>query len=152
MKLSANFDLSEFTKSALATRYGIDNTPTAEQIESLKRLCVNVLEPVRLKFGPVLITSGFRSDALNKKTRGSKNSQHCLGEAADIEVKSASTFELFDWIRQHVEFDQLILELHDRAVPRSGWVHVSYREGRLRGDVIEAVRLLSGKTQYRPWK
>ena len=86
MKLSANFSLNELTKSDTATRHDIDNTPTMQVIENLQDLVDNVLQPLREKFGPIVVTSGYRSPAVNTKIGGSTTSDHCHGYAADFEV------------------------------------------------------------------
>ena len=86
MKLSANFWLDEFEKSQTATRHGIDNTVPSGLVNDIKDLCVNVLQPIRDEFGPVTITSGYRSPDLNAKLGGSSRSQHCAGQAADLEL------------------------------------------------------------------
>ena len=129
MKLSEHFSLAEMTKSQTAIRMGIDNSPDSTQIDSLRNLCVVVLEPIRayMSSTPFSPSSGFRSVELNTEIGGSKGSQHCLGEAADIEVPGVSNLSLAWWIRSHIDFDQLILEYFNPDDPSSGWVHVSVR-------------------------
>jgi len=128
-KLSPHFTLRELVRSDTAARKGIDNNPPAELIPKLKRLCDKILEPVRthynISFSP---NSGFRSKALNDAIGGSSRSQHCLAEAVDIEVRGISNYDLADWIRNNLEFDQLILECYKPGDPSSGWVHVSIKE------------------------
>lgn len=127
MRLSKHFQLSEFTNSQTARRRGIDNTPNSEQISALKLLCKKVLEPVRLYYDkPVVISSGFRGPALNRAIGGSPSSQHMKGEAADFEIPGESNAEVAMWIRDNLNYDQLILEFYQSGVPNSGWVHVSY--------------------------
>lgn len=127
MRISDNFYLSEFTNSQTARRHGIDNTPTAQQIKALTALVTNILQPVRNRFGPIFINSGFRSKELNTAIGGSPTSQHMKGQAADIECPPVSNMDLAVWIRDNLDYDQLILEFHDpKDGPRSGWVHVSY--------------------------
>ena len=109
MNLSRNFTLSELTKSDTAIRKGINNNPNAEQIEKLKALCENILQPVRDHFGRVTITSGFRSPELCEAIGSSVNSQHSKAEAADFECIGVDNAELFDWIYKNLEPDQLIL-------------------------------------------
>ncbi len=99
MNLSRNFTLSELTKSDTAIRKGINNNPNAEQIEKLKALCENILQPVRDHFGRVKVTSGFRSEELCLAIGSSRNSQHAKAEAADFEVLGTDNAELFDWIK-----------------------------------------------------
>jgi len=137
VRLSANFSLAEFTRSATAETRRIDNTPNAAQIEAMKRLCAKVLEPVRAHFGrPVRITSGFRTPALCVAVGSSVGSQHALGEAADFEIAGVDNVTVARWIRDTLPFDQLILENYVQGQPNSGWIHCSYREGRLRKDVL----------------
>ena len=91
MRLSKNFTLTEFEKSQTAIRQGLDNTMPEEHLANAKALCENVLQKVRDHFGPVIINSGYRGEALNKAVGGSAKSQHCKGQAADIEVPGVST-------------------------------------------------------------
>jgi len=128
MKLGKYFSLNEMTKSQTAIRKGIDNMPGEKELEALKQLVQHVLDPVREHFAkPVTVNSGFRSVKLNRAIGGSSRSQHCKGEASDIEIVTVSNYELACWIRDNLEFDQLILEYHDRDIPDSGWVHVSWK-------------------------
>lgn len=125
MKLSANFTLEEMTKSQVASRQGINNNPNATQIDALKELCINVLQPIRSYFDkPVIISSGFRSCELCIAIGSSIHSQHCKGEAADFEIVGVDNKDLFDYIKNNIEFDQMILEFYEGG--NSGWVHVSY--------------------------
>ena len=113
MKLSANFQLSELVKSQVAERKGISNNPSPTHIDNLKALCVNVLQPIRSHFdAPVLIYSGYRSGELNIAIGSSIKSQHIEGKAADIEVAGVDNKELAEWVRDNLEFDQLILEFY----------------------------------------
>lgn len=148
MKLSENFTLKEFTKSMTATRLGIDNTPDGEHLESAKALFENVVQPIREKFGITRINSGYRGPELNKAVGGSTRSQHCKGEAVDLECDKADNLEVAHWIRDNLEFDQLISEFYEEGDPSSGWVHVSYKQdGSNRGQCLTAQRV-EGKTQY----
>ena len=128
MNLSRNFSLQELIKSDTAIRKGIDNNPNADQIEKLKMLCENVLQPVRDHFGRVKVTSGFRSPMLCQAIGSSANSQHARAEAADFEVVGVDNCELADWIHRELEWDQLILEYYKPDDGQAGWVHVSYNE------------------------
>ena len=150
MRLSKNFTMAEFTKSQTAERKGIDNTPEGEHLEAAKALFENVVQPIRDHFGPTVINSGYRSPELNEAVGGSSRSQHCKGEAADIEVPGTPNAELAEWIRDNLEFDQLILEFAQKGVPDAGWVHVSYKaDGDNRGSVLTALRdPETRKTQY----
>lgn len=124
MNLTKNFTLEELTYSATANAYKISNKPNEEQIENLKRLAINILQPIRDKFGVVRISSGFRSTELNKKIRGSaKNSQHMTGQAADIgEVKGTKLKDVFKYIKDNLDYDQLLYEISGGVI----WIHVSY--------------------------
>jgi zinc D-Ala-D-Ala carboxypeptidase len=150
MRLSPNFVLSEFTRSSAAERLGLDNTPSQEHIENLKLLCYHVLQKVRNHYGkPVIVTSGYRSPAVNKAIGGSATSQHSNGEAADIEIMGLSNHDLAVWIRNNLVFDQLILEFFQLGVPNSGWVHVSYKLNNNRRQVLTAVKE-GNRTVYKP--
>ena len=146
MQLSKNFSLAEMTKSVTAKRLGIDNTPNEQQIEYLRELCANVLQPLRDELGPILITSGLRVPELNKAVGGSGTSQHCAlnGAAADIDMDAKNT-EVFNYIKDNLVFDQLIWEFGSKECP--DWVHVSYNYGKNRGQILRAVKQ-NGKTKY----
>jgi hypothetical protein len=148
MNLSANFTLKELTKSDTATRLGIDNTPDEAVIESLKLLCENVLQPVREHFGKsVTVNSGYRSPESNAAVGGSKTSDHCKGQAADIEIDGISNPDLAHWIMDNCDYTQLILEFYTQGQPNSGWVHVSYDPSNLKMQELTAVKV-AGKTTY----
>lgn len=147
MKLSKNFWLAEFTKSQTAIRLGINNAPTGDHLQNLQRLIDNVLQPARDALGPMVVNSGYRSPSLNARIGGAVNSQHSLGEAADIECPAVGNLELARWIAENTEFDQLILEGHNPDQPNSGWVHVSYRQGRNRREQLTAT-FINGKARY----
>ena len=148
MRLSTNFTLEEFTRSQTAIRQNIDNTPTEEHSENLKLLCEMVLQPVRDHFGPIAINSGYRGVVLNKTIGGSFKSQHCQGQAADIECPGTGNRHVADWISDNCTFDQLILEFHPPGIPDSGWVHVSFNRGSNRMQRLRAVKE-DGKTVYK---
>jgi hypothetical protein len=148
MNLSANFTLKELTKSDTATRLGLDNTPDDEALENLKTLCEKVLQPVRDHFGKsVTVNSGFRSPESNAAVGGSKTSDHCKGQAADIEIDGLPNPELAQWIMDNLDYTQLILEFYTQGQPNSGWVHVSYDPNNLKKQELTAVKVV-GKTQY----
>ena len=133
MKLSNNFDLAEFVKSDIATRMGIDNTPTFQEVENIARLVVNVLQPLRNAYGkPITVNSGYRCPALNKAVGGSTTSSHMKGEAADITAGSKEENKvLFELVKKlNLSFDQLIDEKD------FSWVHVSYRKGNNRNQIL----------------
>jgi hypothetical protein len=150
MNLSANFTLKELTKSDTATRLGLDNTPGEAEIESLRLLCEKVLQPVRDHFGKsVTVNSGFRSPETNQATGGSKTSDHCKGQAADIEIPGVANADLAQWIMDNCDYTQLILEFYTQGIPDSGWCHVSYDPDNLKKQELTAVKV-AGKTQYLP--
>lgn len=136
MKLSRNFSLSELTKSQTALRMGIDNNPTPEGLYNLHLLCDNILQPLREHYGrPVTISSGYRSEDLCVAIGSSRKSQHAKGQAADFEVMGVDNKEVAEWIRDVLDFDQLILEFYEDGEPNSGWIHCSYAEDN-RGSVL----------------
>jgi len=149
MNLSRNFTLQELIKSDTAIRKGINNNPNAEQIEKLKDLCENILQPVRDHFGRVKITSGFRSPELCHAIGSSVNSQHSKSEAADFECVGVDNAELADWIYQTLKYDQLILEHYTPGEPNSGWIHCSWIPDQPRASFLWAYRS-EGKTKYKP--
>ena len=149
MNLSRNFTLSELIKSDTAIRKGINNNPNAEQIEKLKALCENILQPVRDHFGRVKITSGFRSSELCVAIGSSVNSQHAKAEAADFECVGVDNAELADWIKNNLPYDQLIVEYYTPGEPNSGWIHCSYISEQPRASYLWAYRS-EGKTKYKP--
>ena len=145
--LSKNFTLTEFTKSQTALRLGIDNTPSEEHLAAAKLLFENVVQPVRDHFGPTVINSGYRGPALNEAIGGAATSQHCRGEAVDIECPGVPNHEVAEWIQNNLEYDQLILEFYTLGIPDSGWVHVSYIPEDNRKQSLTAVKQ-DGKTVY----
>ena len=149
MNHSRNFTLSELIKSDTAIRKGINNNPNAEQIEKLKALCENILQPVRDHFGRVKITSGFRSVDLCMAIGSSANSQHAKAEAADFECVGVDNAELADWIKNNLPYDQLIVEYYTPGEPNSGWIHCSYIPDQPRASYLWAYRS-EGKTKYKP--
>ena len=149
MNLSRNFSLSELTKSDTAIRKGINNNPNAEQVEKLKALCENILQPVRDHFGRVKITSGYRSPELCIAIGSSVNSQHAKAEAADFECPGVDNAELADWIHKELPYDQLILEFYTPGEPNSGWIHCSWIPEKPRASYLHAFRE-DGRTKYRP--
>ena len=149
MNLSPNFTLKELTKSDTATRLGLDNTPNDEALENLKLLCEKVLQPVRDHFGKsVTVNSGYRSPESNAAVGGSKTSDHCKGQACDLEIDGIPNPELAQWIMDNLDYTQLILEFYvPGGDPNAGWVHVSYDPNNLKKQELTAVRV-AGKTQY----
>jgi zinc D-Ala-D-Ala carboxypeptidase len=153
MQLSKNLVLAEVIRSETAKRKGISNMPTPEHIENFKKLAENVFQPIRDHFGvPIYISSGYRSKALNKAIGGSLTSQHCQGEAIDIDMDGTSITnkQIFDFIKDNLVFDQMIWEFGTDKNP--GWVHVSYEStGKQRKQILKAVKI-KGKTSYLPYK
>ena len=142
MKLSEHFSLSEFERSATATRLGIDNSVPSQYIPALQQLCKEILEPLRQFFNvPIVIGSGYRCPALNKAVGGVKNSQHMTGEAADIHIpvydfKASdgthhSNMETLNkwmcWLIDNTDFDQCIKETANR---KNYWIHISCKRDR----------------------
>jgi hypothetical protein len=153
MQLSKNLTLAEVMRSETAKRRGISNMPTPEHIENFKKLAEKVFQPIREHFGvPIHISSGYRSSALNKAVGGSSSSQHCSGEAIDIDMDGTSITnkQVFDFIRENLEFDQMIWEFGTDANP--DWVHVSYEStGKQRKQILKAIKK-GGATSYVPYK
>lgn len=150
MKLTENFSLAEMIKSETALRKGLDNTPGEEELENLRKLAENVLQPIRDAYGRgVKVNSGFRHPDVNAAVGGSRTSDHCKGQAADIEIPGVANADLAQWISENLEFRQLILEFYTPGIPDSGWVHVSYVEGDNKKQVMTAMKE-NGKTVYKP--
>lgn len=147
MNLSKHVTRSEFERSETAINRGIDNSMNEFEIERAKLVCENCFEPIRAKVGaPIRINSGFRSAALNRAIKGSSTtSQHSLGEAIDLDLHDR---DLFEWVIDNVEFDQLIFE--GGTTDRADWFHISYRKGRLRKQVLRMVKK-GGKSTYIPY-
>jgi hypothetical protein len=149
MQLSKHFELAEFIRSSTAKRAGISNMPTNAHLENIKLLCEKVLEPIRVHFArPIILSSGYRSAALNRAVGGSSSSQHCSGEAADIDMDgtNVTNAQIFNYIKDNLEFDQLIWEFGTDTNPN--WVHVSYESnGRQRKQILRAVKK-NGSTSY----
>ena len=157
MKLSKNFNLSEFTKSNTASRLGLSNIPTSDHVANLRILCDNVLQPLREGLGhSVNVSSGYRGEQLNGAIGGSKTSDHCFGKAADLDNDKYNGFSesrkfdntaIFHYIKHNLDFDQLIWEFGDSMRP--AWVHVSFRsKGDNRKQVLKAYKDDNNKTQY----
>ena len=131
MKLSNHLTLQEATKSATAIRKGIYNLPVDEHLAALVNTANKIFEPIRNHFNvPIGISSGYRSNALNDAISGSsKTSQHSKGEALDIDADiygSITNKQIFDFVKDNLEFDQLIWEFGTDNEPN--WVHVSIKQ------------------------
>lgn len=143
MDLSPHFTFAEVEKSHYATRHGIDNTLPTHYANNAINVAFKILEPCRAYFGrPINPSSWYRGEELNKAINGSKNSQHCIASAVDFEIAGISNMELAEYIKDNLEFDQLILEYYNGVNPNSGWIHCSYSQGN-RGDIR---RTTNGKT------
>lgn len=144
MKLTENFSLEELTQ----TGHNTINVPDIKQKEALKLLAEKVLQPAREILGrPIRVTSGFRSVTTNRLVGGAKTSQHLKGEAADLQCDNNQ--ELFDLIKDYLEFDQLIYEHTGPTGP--AWIHVSYSKKGNRGQILQAIKVGS-RTTYLPYK
>lgn len=151
VELSKNLTLSEVTVSKTAKKHGISNEPTIEHLENLKAIAQNVFQPLRDHFNtPIFVSSGYRSEALSKKIKGaSRTSQHTKGEALDLDADvfgGVTNADIFNYIKDNLEFDQMIWEYGDENNP--DWVHVSYKkDGSNRGQILRCVRI-NGKPSY----
>ena len=138
MRISKNFSYDEMVYSATAERLKLDNTPNEKEKANLVRLVLEILQPVRDKWGrPIVVTSGFRSEAVNKAVGGARNSQHRLGEAADIKIGSKSQNKaLFNFILDMVNNGEIkVGQLIDEY--GYSWVHVSLpRQGKPNNQVL----------------
>jgi len=147
MKLSKNFVLSELTKSNTAKRLGIKNEPTKEHMDNLQVLVRDLVQPIRDGIGPIRISSGYRNPSLNRAIGGSRKSQHCKGEALDIqfwEMGEMNNKAIYDWVLESgIEFDQMINEF-DFA-----WIHISLKGEDNRRQVLEAYKDEDGDTKYK---
>lgn len=145
--ISRHITYKEATGSPTARRLKIDNTPNAQELEAMKLLAESVFEPVREHFNkPILVTSFFRSKALNKAVGGSATSQHMLGEAMDIKAtKGFTNKDIFEFIKNNLDFDQVIWEFGSANEP--AWVHVSYRKNKNRKQALRATKV-GGVTKY----
>jgi len=147
MKLSKNFVLSELTKSNTAKRLGIKNEPTKEHMDNLQVLIRDLIQPIRDGIGPIRISSGYRNPELNRAIGGSRKSQHCKGEALDLqfwEMGEMNNKAIYDWVLESgIEFDQMINEF-DFA-----WIHISLKGEDNRRQVLEAYKDEDGDTKYK---
>lgn len=147
-RISEHIGYTEATKSNTATKHGIDNTPDAEAMLNMQHIAKKIFEPLRDRFKvPIAVSSFYRSKELNKKIGGSSRSQHCKGEAMDLDADvygMVSNRELFYYIKNNLEFDQLIWEFGTDYEP--AWVHVSLkRNGINRNKVLKAVKVKDWK-------
>jgi len=155
MRLSEHLSLAEVIISDTAKRNGISNIPTAEHLESLKILAEEIFEPIRIYFNvPIYISSGYRSLELNTFINGSESSQHCRGEAIDIDMDGSddgvTNVDVFYHIKDILSFDQLIWEGGTDISP--DWVHVSYNPFKEQRNQILRMVKVNGKPIYSPYK
>jgi len=147
MRLSKNFVLSEITRSNTATRLGINNEPSKKHLSNMQVLITELIQPMRDALGPIRISSGYRSPQLNRAIGGSSKSQHCKGEALDLQFwkdGSMCNQEIYHWVlKSGLQFDQMINEF-DFA-----WIHISFKEKNNRNQVLEAYKDKDGDTAYR---
>src|SRR6056300_1928081 len=147
MKLTDNFSLEEMTRSATAEKKNIENVPNEEQIECLRQLCVNILQPLRDDFQkPLVVSSGFRSKKLSLAINSKTTSQHCKGQAADFIIPGVDNKKVFKHIIENLPIDQAILEYYDESDINSGWIHVSWSPNP-RGQA-----LTKDKEGYKTWQ
>jgi hypothetical protein len=147
MRLSKNFTLSEITKSNTAKRLGIKNAPDKEHLKNMQILIRDLIQPMRDALGPIRISSGYRSPSLNRAIGGSSKSQHCKGQALDLQFWKEGQMcnkEIYDWvIKEGIEFDQMINEF-DYA-----WIHISLKPKKNRKQILEAYKDEDGDTAYK---
>jgi len=141
-KISLNISYKEATHSNTAKRKGIENEPNKTQLAAMKLVAEKVFQPVRQKFRvPIFISSFFRCKELNTVLGGSKTSQHCKGEAMDLDADvfgNVTNAQIFRYILDNLDFDQLIWEYGDDENPN--WVHVSFKKTGNRKQVLKAVK------------
>ena len=147
--ISEHISYKEGVYSITATRLGIDNTPGDDQLHFMEIIAEKVFEPLRKWVGgPIKINSFYRCSELNKAIGGSATSQHCKGQAMDIDdtFGKATNAEMFHWIKENLDFDQMIWEFGDDDNP--DWIHISYvSEDKNRNRCLRAYRD-NGKTVY----
>jgi zinc D-Ala-D-Ala carboxypeptidase len=147
MQLSKHLSRAEFERSDAATNYGINNSMNSGQLAKAMALAINCFEPIREHLAkPIRVNSGYRSPAVNKRIGGALTSQHSLGEAIDLDLHDR---DLFEWIIDNVEYDQLIYEAGNDT--EAAWFHISYREGHNRKQVLRMIKK-GGKSTYIPYK
>jgi len=146
--MTQSFSIRELTYSDTAIRLGIDNTPTDEILKNLQNVIHFILEPISNNFdSQIMITSGYRSPALCQAIGSKPTSQHTLGMAVDFEILGTPNKEVSDWIVNHLDFDQCILEFWKPEQPNSGWVHCSYKTSGNRKMYLKAYTA-NGRTVY----
>lgn len=160
MRISKNFTLAELTRSNVATRLGLNNTPTTDGIHKLTMMVNALIQPIRDKLGPIRVTSAYRSAEVNTAIGGSPSSQHCRYEAIDCQYvgpNGMDNIKIFETLQSlELDFDQCILEFgdstesHDPNYP--AWIHLSYKICDNRKEVLVAYKDKKKKTKYRKLK
>ncbi len=152
MRISEHISYKEATRSNTALRLGIRNKPKDWQLENMTRIAIEVFEPVRWYFGvPIRINSFFRSVRLNKAIGGSSTSQHCKGQALDLDdtYGGLTNWQMFEYIKDNLSWDQMIIEYPSKGIMK--WLHVSYvNEEQNRKQILVAKRK-KGRTRYQVW-
>ena len=148
MRLSKNFTLPEIIHSNTAKRLGINNAPNKEHLKNMQVLVRDLIQPMRDVLGPIRISSGYRNPELNRAIGGSSKSQHCKGEALDLQYWSKGEMcnkEIYDWvIKSGIEFDQMINEFD------YSWIHISLKSNaKNRKQILEAYKDSDGDTAYK---
>jgi len=150
MKISEHISYKEATRSVTALRLGIDNTPNEYQLQNMEIIAKNVFEPLRKAVGGAIkINSFFRCEDLNKAIGGSSRSQHCQGRAIDVDDNYGhmSNNDMYKYIKENLDFDQLIFEFPDEN-GNASWIHVSYVDADTnRKRCLKAIKE-NGKTKY----
>jgi len=149
MKISKHISYKEATFSATAIRKGIDNTPNDYQLQNMRLLAEKIFEPLREWTGhPIAVNSFFRSDALNKAVKGAAGSQHTQGRAIDLDdtFGGKTNKEMFDYIVENLDYDQIIWEFGNDKNP--DWIHVSYVSADQNRKVKMKAKKVNGKTRY----
>lgn len=137
MRLSPHFSLHEMCRSQLASRLAIDNRPDAAAVSCMRVLCTQVLEPIRAHVKrPFSPSSGFRCRALNRALGSQDTSQHCLGQAVDVDILDLGRQDLAQWIVASLAFDQLIIEYPQADNVAAGWLHISFVTGGNRNETL----------------
>ena len=150
MKISDHITYAEAIHSNTAKRKGIDNTPSETQVEAMKLLAEKIFEPLREWVGgPIKVNSFFRSEALNESIGGASSSQHCKGQAIDIDdvYGKKTNADMYHWIQTNLDYDQMIWEFGTDMQPN--WIHVSYvSEEKNRNKCLKAYKE-HGRTKYK---
>ena len=149
--ISKHISYKEGVRSKTAIRLGIDNMPGPYELKCMRELAEAIFEPIREHFyHPIYVSSFFRSKDLNDKVGGSDKSQHCKGQAIDIDAdvyEGMTNKEIFEFVRENLDFDQMIWEYGDDNNP--DWVHISYKgPGVNRNRCLKTV-VVKGKTKYK---